>query len=486
MTYSILLDDLSDCLLPAIPGQPLGSSTPRLFTKPLRPLTPGTSLGFEVIRFAKQVLKLKLIPWQAELLIRALELKPDGSFRFRTLVVLLPRQCGKSTLLSILAAYWIYTRDKNLVLGTAQSLDIAKESWQKVVDYSDSDLLKSSVRDIRKVNGENCITAKNKSRYRIAATNRSAGRGLSVDLLILDEIREQRDWSAWAALSKTTTAKPNSLTFAISNAGDDQSEVLNSLRASGLKGDDHTLGLFEWSAPEDSDLDDVDAWCQAIAALGYTVLVETIRSARSIDPPSVFRTESLCIKVDSLDAAVDVQAWRASARPGLSLEPYRDRICYAIDVAPDSQHVTLAGAVVVGSEIHVQIFGAWPGTSEARKDLPRLLGALKPRVVGWFPSGPGSVLGADLGATAQELTGVTVSIACQGFADAVASRILVHPDDQLLTTHVLGSQRLNQSDGWRFVRRGVGHVDAAYAAAGAVYLARTTPVDAPRVKPKVF
>jgi hypothetical protein len=65
--------------------------------------------------------------------------------------------------------------------------------------------------------------------------------------------------------------------------------------------------------------------------------------------------------------------------------------------------------------------------------------------------------------------------ACEGLADLVDNRRLVHSDDQLTNAHVAASIRKDQGDGWRFARRGAGRNDAAYAAAGAVYLARTLP-----------
>ena len=55
----------------------IGKEVPRIFTPPLRELTPDTSIGFEVIDFAKDVLEMELIPWQKWLLIHALEVVDD-------------------------------------------------------------------------------------------------------------------------------------------------------------------------------------------------------------------------------------------------------------------------------------------------------------------------------------------------------------------------------------------------------------------------
>ena len=70
-----------------------------------------------------------------------------------------------------------------------------------------------------------------------------------------------------------------------------------------------------------------------------------------------------------------------------------------------------------------------------------------------------------------EIKSGEVPAVCQGFAEQAHSRGLLHPNDDLLNAHVLGSRRMITGDGWRFARRG-GHADAAYAAAGAVHLAR--------------
>jgi hypothetical protein len=48
---------------------------------------------------------------------------------------------------------------------------------------------------------------------------------------------------------------------------------------------------------------------------------------------------------------------------------------------------------------------------------------------------------------------------------------------------VTGAGRLKRGDAWVFSRKGEGHCDAAYAAAGAVHLARTLP--APVGKPRL-
>lgn len=488
----------------------MGREEPRLLTEPLRPLTPETTLGFEAIRFAQEVVGVELLPWQRWWLLHALELREDGTFRFRTVLTLVGRQNGKTTLLKIVALYFMYLGRARVVLGAAQSLDIARESWQGAVELAEDNAeLFPEVANVRRANGEQCLTLENGARYRITAATRSAGRGLSVDLLILDELREHRDWLAWGALSKTTTARPNALIVGISNAGDDESVVLNALRAAAMGGQDDTIGLFEWSAPDDCDLDDVQAWAQANPGLGRTISHQAIRSAMSTDPPATFRTETLCQRVDALDAAVDLASWKASKDTSGSLGSVRDRVAVVVDVAPDGQHVTLAGAAVLDDgRVRTEVLDAWASTQAARKALfgpEGLLAKVAPYVVGWFPGGPAAALGPEFRAMEKaaeediarggrrrlvpdvvQVSGTDVGQACQGFADMVSAGRVLHPDDPLLNAHLAGAQKLHSGDGWRFARKGAGHVDALYAAAGAVHVVRTVPAPERPKKAAIF
>lgn len=503
---------------------PLGRTVPRLYTRPLVegppgpcgcgcPLTPETSLGFNAVRFAEEILGVRLLRWQTWWLIHALELRESGTpqtavFRFRTLLTLVARQNGKTTICKILALWFLYVRGSRLVLGCAQALNIAQEAWQGSVELAEaSEDLCGEIAVVRRANGQITLGLSNGARYLITAASRSAGRGLPVDgLLLLDELREQRDWDAWGALSKTTMAQRSPLTVGITNQGDDESVVLNSLRATALAETDDQLGLFEWSAPEGCSIDDVEAWAQANPALGHEngISVSAVRSASLTDPAPTFRTEVLCQRVDALDAAVDLDAWRACGEGGFDLREVRRQVVGVLEVAIDGGHVALVLAAPLGEgRVGVEVAAAWSspeacrvGEGENAPPLVELLRALRLRALGWFEGSPTGVLSAELAAVhgslvgtrtfdhsgmqdyapgVVPLTGRTPVVACMSMAEHVVARKLVHPNDPLLTAHVQGTSKLDQGDGWRFARRGAGQINAAYGAAGALHLARTLP-----------
>lgn len=310
-----------------------GSELPRIWTPEQRKLTPRTSRGFECIQFAEDVLELELYPWQKWLLIHALETLPDGTFRFRTVVLLVARQNGKSTLMQVLSLWRMFVDGAPLVIGTAQNLDIAEEVWQGAVDMAQEVAeLAAEIDKVDLTNGKKALRLVSGSRYKVQAATRRGGRGLSAELVILDELREHQNWDAWSAVTKTTMARAAAQIWAASNAGDISSVVLRHLRMmghmalgdpDGINGSDvrlddadevdDSLGLFEWSAAPGRDVRDRDGWVESNPSLGYAITERAIASSLS-DPERVFRTEVLCQWVDSMqEGAFPAGVWESNA-----------------------------------------------------------------------------------------------------------------------------------------------------------------------------
>lgn len=509
----------------------LGRTTPRLWTRPKRKLTPATSRGYACVAFA-ELLGIKLFPWQKWLLIHALELNPDGSYRFRVVVVMVSRQNGKTTVLQVLALWRMLEDQARMVVGTSTNMEYAREAWAATVDLAEARDLREAreralaiseggevpedeeellaylpkrerwVQSVKRGALDTSLTLVKRPgeskgpRYKTASASRTGGRSLSIDLGIADELREHRPkgeltgWEAWAALDGATTARPNAQIWGLSNAGDRGSVVLNHFRESGVgfietgEGDD-TLGLFEWSAEEECDLLDRRQWAQANPSLGYGGITEATLASKSRLPAAVFRTEHLCQGVPTLRPAVDANAWRTSVDVQGNLEGLRSRVAVCVEVSEDLEHVSLiAAATLDDGRTRGEVVKAWSSVQDARGEMFDLIKRIRPRYVGWFPSGPGAVLDVELSKAFPEdrgrvrgrrMVGTAQSVACQGLAEQVKAGRILHPDDPLVNAHLLGASKQQSGDGWRFVRRDAGHVDAAYAFAGAVHLARQIP-----------
>lgn len=487
---------------PAPQAVPMGSITPRLWTRPLRTLTPRTSYGYAVIHFAATVLGRPLDPWQQWLVIHLGELLDDGRPRFRQVLVIVARQNGKTHLCTILALFWLYVERQPLVFGTSNKLDYAKDSWEAALTIAlDTPALAARTRKPRVGNGQQDLPTADRCHYRIGASNDDGGRSKSIDRAIGDELRQQRDWSAYYALVPAMSARPKAQLVYITNMGDVRSVVLNSLRADALEGVDERLGLFEWSAPAGTHPTDVAGQAMANPQLGrgegrmdYESLAgQAARVSRpGADPVALagFLTEVLCIGVPTSDPAVSPARWAAAAEPApLPVSLVRPVAC--LDVAPDGRHASLAVACLAADgRVRVEIVHAWEGPDaldQARRTLRPMLDVIKPASFGWFPSGPAAAIDADLrdrtksaGRSAWPPRGMRVEeiktdayAVCMGFAEQVDAGRVVHSAQALLDAQVSHAEKLWAGARWVFRRAGESHVDAVYAAAGAVHLART-------------
>lgn len=326
-----------------------GQTTPRLFTPPLPSncdteradgclcgcgLNPDTSWGFECIAFLEEVLHWVLIPQQKWLYIHALEKDETGlGFRFETIIILVARQNGKTQWLKGLGLWKLYLDGAEQILITAQNLALAEKTLaEAIADVKACRLLRREykshsatngkfnlvlrpINDVRKQQSLPPVAGGDAPReWRTTPATRKGGRSLSVDLAMLDELREHQKWDAWDAITPTTQARPRSLTVAASNAGDASSVVLRSLRDGAVAKiqagatDSTQIGLFEWSVPDDVDFRDPQFWSMANPGLGY-LPGHTIRrlqgklEAKEKDPAG-FKTEYLCMWVSTLKPGI--------------------------------------------------------------------------------------------------------------------------------------------------------------------------------------
>ena len=462
-----------------------GTETPRIFTPPLRKLTRKTTLGFALIDFTRDILGMELMPWQKWLALHALELLPDGTFRFRTVVLLVARQNGKSTFLQLLALFFMYVRGVSLVIGTAQNLDIAEEVWQGAVDIAeDVPELADEIERVVKTNGKKSLELRQGERYKVQATNRRGGRGLSGDLVLMDELREHQSWDAWGAVTKTTLARALAQVWAASNAGDAASIVLRFLRkiahvalgdpdglqdvtdaapddaevAEELDGDD-SLAIFEWSAVPGCDLNDLDGIAQANPALGYTITERAIAAARRTDPEWVYRTEVLCQWSDgSLEGPFPPGSWEAGTVRPPALPAIVGKVKACIDVSHDRSraHVAFAGindrgrpqVEIVASRAGVEWVLPWLQDSK-RVDL---IEAVTGQTRGAPVSGLLPVLAA-AGVPIVDWQGPDLGAGSGGFYDLVRDNGFDHLPQPVLDVAAATAVTKPSGDGWLWDRR---------------------------------
>lgn len=442
---------------------------------------------------------LEPLPWQRWSLIHGLELLPDRRYRFRTLLILVARQNGKTSEVEVKNLWKMFVQGAQ-VLGTAQDLDVSEESWDNAVEICEGvPDLAVEIADVIRVNGKKALKLKNGARWKVKAANRRGGRGFSGDDVNLDELREHLNWNAWGAVTKTTLARRNAQIWAFTNAGDDTSVVLNDLlvNARATAGDgvapmDLTLGLQEWSVPDDVDctcgrpngqhtamcrLQDRDLWAVANPSLGYTITEGALASALATDPTEVFLTECLCKRVPSIaPAAVSVADWEACRDP---VSVALGRPVFGIDVSPGSRSAAIVSTTRRPDGLpHVEVVEHRPGT-EWLAGRAKELRVHQP--AGWVldPAGPAGALLPDLAAVGIEpyqMTAREMGQACESLAKTLADRGLRHLGDRVLEAAVTGSARRDSGDGLWLLSRKRSDVDICPLVAATAALWRLASV----------
>ncbi|NKZ90507.1 terminase [Rhodococcus hoagii] len=445
-------------------GKRYGKTEPRVWTRERRELTPETSLGFEAIEFAETVLGIELFPWQRWLLIHALELNEDGTFRFRKVVVLVARQQGKTTLFKVWALWRLFCDGAELVLGTAQDLSTAEKTWEQTYN------LAKSVPDCRAelaqkslVNGAKFFRLASGGEYAVKASTGGGGRGASAELVFMDELREHKDHKSWSAVTKTTNAIPRAQVVAMSNAGDATSEVLNGLQdratAEILAGNSDTqTGLFEWSATPGCDIWDRDEWAQACPSLGYgTITEEIIASDCEADPEAVFRTEVLCQRVQVLEPSVFPEnSWdgcEAADTVGGFASDCKPVVCVEVSHNRSMAYVVLAGRAPDGKTL-VEVAAQRAGTDWVVPWLTDRVDLFE-RVTVQGKGAPASSLADPLRGTGLEVVewgGAELSKAHGSFFDLVCQGNLWHLGQPILNAAADTAKIKPLGDAWVFDR----------------------------------
>lgn len=319
---------------------------------------------------------ITLMPWQrcAGRYIEATG--PEGRHLYREVAIVAARQNGKSTLLVALIVKWL--REGKRVIHTAQNRELPREVFGQVADILADDQTLFPERNGRRTrprfaNGQEEIRLANGGLYRIVAPTRGGARGhAGIDRVIIDELREMDTWDFVAAAKPTTTASPDPQIIYLSNAGEEDSVVLNALRD--RAGKDEALAYLEWSAAPDRAADDLEGWTEANPAIGHMpAVLETLRDeyrAASLSGTlALFEVEHLCRWVKSTrQALVEIAAWNLCAadelarakRPvmGIAMDPGGTRASASLSWLQADGTVALRSLLEArGDPIDVQALG---------------------------------------------------------------------------------------------------------------------------------
>jgi phage terminase large subunit-like protein len=246
------------------------------------------------------MLGFNLMPHQKHILDVMLEVKSDGTPVYREGVVLMPRQCAKTTTTLILELHRAILWGGPQVIGyTAQTgWDARRKLIDDQVPLIESSPLAKSIKRVYRGAGMESIKFLNGSRIDVMPSTPTAGHGRTIDLAILDEAMSDEDDRREQAILPAMATRREAQLFVISTAGTQSSLYLKRKvdqgRAIVEANIDAGVAYFEWSADQDDDIDDPRVWAENIPAMNYTIDESSIRHARATMSEGEFRRAYLC------------------------------------------------------------------------------------------------------------------------------------------------------------------------------------------------
>ncbi|NTW39353.1 MAG: hypothetical protein HGA44_05595 [Cellulomonadaceae bacterium] len=307
------------------------------------PLTPGLrNRGAEVAMIAR-VLGRPLLPHQRQIVDVATQMNPPGShllWRYQTVVLLLPRQTGKTTVLRPILVDRAQMQPHRQILTTAQLGKDAAARWADLVDDIESGPLKAHVR-VKRGNGQEIATFPNRSLIKPFAPGPKAGHGYSPQTVLVDE--------AWAfdrvgadelmtGLRPAMQTKRDRQMWIISAEGDKTSEWLIDLVAAGRASvsDPYSkTAYFEWSADPDADPYDPATWDFHPGLDGLITLEDLAEEAKPENNSHAAWLRNFLNRRAAVDnTLISLTTWDALADEHQA-KPDPDRVALAYDVAID-------------------------------------------------------------------------------------------------------------------------------------------------------
>jgi hypothetical protein len=424
------------------------------------------SSGVEAAEFAEMV-GLSLDPEQRLALDVLLAEAPGGRWAALEAVLIAARQNLKTFLFRVITLANLYVFGTEFVVWTAHEFNTAMEAFRDVLETIDGNAsLSRRVKRVNQANGEEGIEFLSGQRLRFKARTKTGGRGLTGDLIILDEAFALQP-SHMGSLMPTLSAKSISGNPQIlygSSACQIQSDVLRSLRDRGRAGGDPSLAYLEWCAPvvpcadgecdhhfgsDGCALDDLELVRKANPALGRRIAVDFVLAERRSLPPMEFARERLGWHEDPVAVTgFSLERWAECADPDAAPA---DPVVFAVDVSPNS-----ASAAIVACGGPVEVVEHRRGTSWVVPRLVELRESHRPAAIGLDPHGPAGALVDDLtkaGVEFDDLSSGRSQQACAVLLDAVVDRRFVHRDEQPLNLAVVGARRRQSGDAWKWSRR---------------------------------
>jgi hypothetical protein len=431
------------------------------------------------------------LAWQRLVLDVAGELDERGVPAYREVRVTVPRQQGKTSglLLPVAVHRALAFGHPTRTLYTAQDRNHAREKWAEQVDVLERSPLRRLF-TVRRSNGSERIRWRGGSMHGITASGEESGHGFTLDLGEIDEAWAQVDDRLVQAFRPAMVTKRDAQLWIVSTAGTEDSTFLRDRvedgRARVDAGERSGVAYFEWSAPDDADIDDPAVWRATMPALGTLIDEETLRADRAAMDEAEFARAYLNRWSPGGTPVFSLADWIRCRDPGSSSSTPP---AFGLDVSPDRAHASIAAAAGrPDGRVHLELVDRRGGTEWIVPRIAELVERHGPVALALDPSSPAGSLVTELTQAKRIPPLVLVTQrqyaqACGALFDDVGSARIAHRGQAALDDAVVAARRRSSGDAWAWARPLSG-VDASPLIAAT--LARYAWSSAPRLDPSIY
>lgn len=439
--------------------------------------------GFKAITLADRISQPSM-PWQCGNLRAILRRNECDKWTHPNVVLLCPRQNGKSEILLLRCLYGLFKLGEK-ILYTVQRWSTGKELHERLVAMINA---RPSLRRrlaVKPTNSQGRGTIILDNGAQMVTTTRSAdmARGLTkLDLVVFDEAynldssaSSAVNWAQMAAFDPQTIYTSS----AVNTAEHPKGEVLAGLRRKGLSGAKRFY-FAEYMAPPEMADDAVETWEYANPSYG---VIQTAEKMQNLLDKVTSSLERVAFGVEGLGrgvwptgdaevpAVIAAEVWKQNmTNPNVQLV---GPIALALDMTPDRELVSIALAQRTNEgRIHLEV-----GYHE--RHSPALLGFVVSLIARWDPcalvidkASPAYSLAPDLlnlGIEAEITTDAEMVQACGGFYDDALAHLLDHTGDPLLADALADASKryiggAAAAGGWAWNRKGESVISPLVAA----------------------
>lgn len=468
---------------------PEGAGAAPRFATPRNPDL--SSEGAQVAVIAR-TLGTAFIPWQRYVAEVAGERRPDGSYEYQVIVVTVPRQTGKTTLLRSVGTHRCLVAGRD-VFYTAQTGKDARERWMDLVKaLRVNPALAARTKVMLRAGGE-LVAFTEGGAFRVFAPTPESLHGYTPGTVMLDEsfsLTGAKGELLMGAIGPAQITVTDRQLWIVSTAGTAESTFLHDWIELGMAGTPR-VALFDWGAGVDHDPYDLADIARFHPGVGFTLNGRTLQASDILENAdrlsrSEYQRAYANRRTVTAGNLVPSELWTDLAYEAVGPPPAPGALHLALDVAHDRQSATITGSWRrPGGGVRVRVVRSLAGVESAVATAAELVGKLKPRR--FLVPGNGAVVALHdplrrAGVPLTILTERQYASATGTFLSLLDQRQLDHDGTELLHDGVVGlvTRSALSGDGVAFARRAsVGDTSPGVSAAIAAWSAHTTPDDGP-------